>query len=83
MVPDFVFFTVYPTFQTPCMCLMSVYNLKTCNIVFTHYNSGGRGLQPSLSESYISYCTTVRGPDILRNVIVFGYVAFYQINTFL
>ena len=28
-----------------------------------------------------SYCTTVRGPDILHNVIFSGYVTFYQINT--
>ena len=28
------------------------------------------------------YYTTVRGPDILRNVAVSGYVKFYQINKF-
>jgi len=39
-----------------------------------------QGLQNFLSEGHISYYTTVRGPDILRNVIVSGYVAFYQIN---
>jgi len=31
-------------------------------------------LQTSLSEGHISYYTTVRGPDILRNVIVSGHV---------
>jgi len=30
----------------------------------------------------MSHCTTVQGPDILRNVIVSGYVAFYQICKF-
>jgi len=30
----------------------------------------------------MSYYTTVRGPDILRNVIVSGYVTFYQISKF-
>ena len=33
-----------------------------------------------LSEGHISYYTTVRGPDILRNVVVSEYVTFYQIN---
>jgi len=35
-----------------------------------------------LSEGHISYCTTVRGPDILRNVIVPEDVTFHQINKF-
>ena len=39
-----------------------------------------RGLQTFLSEDHTSYYTTVRGPDTLLNVIVSGYVAFYQIN---
>jgi len=30
----------------------------------------------------ISYYATVRGPDILRNVIVSGYVTFNQFNKF-
>ena len=39
------------------------------------------------SENFLSECciicyTTVRGPDILRNVVVSGNVAFYQINKF-
>jgi len=29
-----------------------------------------RGLQTFLPENHTSYCTAVRGPDILRNVIV-------------
>jgi len=33
-------------------------------------------------EDHISYYTTVRGPDILCNVIVSGYAAFHQINNF-
>jgi len=41
-----------------------------------------RGLQTFLPESHISYFITVRGPDILRNVIVSGYVAFYLTNKF-
>jgi len=35
-----------------------------------------------LPEGHISYYTTIRGPGILRIVIVSGYVRFYQINKF-
>jgi len=35
-----------------------------------------------VGEGYKSYCTTIRGPDILPNVIVLGYVTFYQISTY-
>jgi len=35
-----------------------------------------RGLQTFSSEGHISYYTTFRGPDILRNVIVLGYATF-------
>jgi len=38
------------------------------------------GIQTFLSEGRVSFYATVRGPDILRNVIVLGYVTFYQIN---
>jgi len=41
------------------------------------YNSG---LQTFLSEDHITYYTTFREQDILRNVIVSGYLAFYQIT---
>jgi len=41
---------------------------------------GSRDLQTFLSKSYICNYTTVREPDILRNVIVSGYVTFYRIN---
>jgi len=45
------------------------------------YNINGirldQGLQTFLSEGRISYCATFGRPDILRNVIVSGYVAFY------
>jgi len=40
------------------------------------------GLFKIFGRDHISYCTTVRGPDVLRNVIFSGYVTFYQINTF-
>jgi len=33
-----------------------------------------------LTEGHISYYTTVRGPDIFCNVMISGYVTFYQIN---
>jgi len=36
-----------------------------------------QGLQTFLSGDHISYNTTVRGQDILRNVIVSGYIAFH------
>jgi len=42
-----------------------------------------RDLQTFLSEGHISYYTQLRGLDILRDVIVSGYLTFYQINTFL
>jgi len=35
-----------------------------------------QGLQTFLPEGHISYHTTVRGPDISRNVIFYGYVTF-------
>ena len=38
-----------------------------------------QGLQIFLS---VSHYTTVRGPEILRNWIVSGYVTFYEINKF-
>jgi len=41
-----------------------------------------QGLQTFLSGDHIRYYTTVRGQDILRNVIVSGYIAFHQINKF-
>jgi len=40
-----------------------------------------QGSSNFLGEGHISYCTTIRGLDILRNVIFSGYVTF-QINTF-
>jgi len=43
-------------------------------------NGKDRSLQAFLSGGYISYYTTVRGSDILRNVTVSGYVTFYKIN---
>jgi len=50
------------------------------------YNINGirldQGSPIFLSEGRISYYTTFGRPDILRNVIVSGYVAFYQINKF-
>jgi len=36
----------------------------------------------NFGRDYISYCTTVREPDILRNVFFSGYVIFYQMNPF-
>jgi len=34
-------------------------------------------------EDHTNYCTTVRGVDILRNVIFSEYITIYQINRFL
>jgi len=42
-----------------------------------------RGFQMFSSEGHISYYTKVRGSDILRNVIVSGYVTFYQVKKLL
>jgi len=42
-----------------------------------HYRSLSHGLQTFSSEGHISYHTTVRDPDILRNVIVSAYITFY------
>jgi len=38
------------------------------------------GLQMFLSEGHLSCYRTIRGPDILGNVIVLGYVTFYRSN---
>ena len=40
-----------------------------------------RGLQTFLFKGHISYYTTVRGPDILRNLIASGYVKLYMLNS--
>jgi len=50
--------------------------------VTVYRNSYTPGLFKFLGENHINYCTTVRGLDILRNVIFSRYVTFYQINTF-
>ena len=41
-----------------------------------------KSLQTFLTEDHISHYTSVRWPDILRNVIISGYVTFYQISKF-
>jgi len=51
-------------------------------INFVFFFSITQGLQTFLSKDHISYYPTVRGPYILRNVIVSGYVAFYQFTNF-
>jgi len=40
------------------------------------------GHQTFLSEGHITYYRTCRRPNVLRNVVVSGFVAFYQINKF-
>jgi len=45
-------------------------------------NIQNRGVQTFALEGHISYCATFQGPDILHNVIVLGYVTFYQIKNF-
>jgi len=50
---------------------------------FTYVSAEGSPISKVfLSEGHISYYTLVPGPDILRNVIVVGYVTFFQINKF-
>jgi len=46
------------------------------------FNYLDQGLQTFLSESHITYYTTVQGPDILCIVIVLRYVTFHKINKF-
>jgi len=41
-----------------------------------------QGSSKFLGEDQISNCLTVRGPDILCNVIFSVYATFYHINTF-
>jgi len=57
-------------------------NFLFCRTVSEVFNSHakGQGSPKFLSEVHITYYTTLQGPDILRNEIVSGYVAFYQIN---
>jgi len=64
--------------------------LAACGSVLKYWLAQGhlcisldQGLQTFLSEGYLSYDTTRRGPDVLRNVIVSGDVTFYQIKKFL
>jgi len=64
--------------RAPCIywvCLHSY--LFQWNYVVSDYS---RDLQTFCSEARISHCTTVRGPDVLCNVIFSWYVTFYQIN---
>jgi len=49
----------------------------TSSPLFTH------GSPNFLPEDHISYYTTYRGPGVLLNVIVLGYVTFYHINKLL
>jgi len=56
--------------------------LVDASVTVYHSNHIDQGSPDFLGEDHISYCTTVRGTDILRNVIFSGYVSFYQINTF-
>jgi len=44
---------------------------------------GTRDLQTFMSEGRRSCYTTVRGPNIIHNVIFSGYVTYHQSNTFL
>jgi len=44
--------------------------------------SCSRGLHTFLPEGHISYYTTAGGPNILHNVIVSGYISFYQPTDF-
>jgi len=46
------------------------------------YRTGASKLFHPRVTKVISYYTTVRGSDILRNVIVSGYVTFFQIKKF-
>jgi len=39
-------------------------------------------LKSLVTPLHTSYFTTVLGPDILRNVIVSGYVTFHQVTKF-
>jgi len=41
-----------------------------------------QGLQTFLYDDHISCYTKVQRPDILRNVIVLVYIAFYEANKF-
>ena len=51
--------------------------LSSYTIILFH-----KGSTSFLCDGHISYYQTVRGTDTLRNVIVSGYVTFYQINIF-
>ena len=43
---------------------------------------GNKDLQTFLSEGHIGQYRTCRGPDVLRDVIVAGYVILYKVNKF-
>ena len=53
--------------------------LRVCDCQSNSYRPGRFEF---FGRDHISYCTTVRGPDILRNVTFSGYATFYQFNTF-
>jgi len=58
--------------------------LMTSNLLTAILFHSSRSGSPNvLSEGRISYFITYRGQDVLRTVIVLGYVPFYQINKIL
>ena len=65
--------------------LPRIFQIRVKNDFVTHFKRVAlkQGLQIFLLEGHISYYTTVRGRDLLRNVIVSWFVTFYRINKFL
>jgi len=54
-------------------------NLECSNTFIVLYQGSPNSF---VRGSHIVYYTTIRGPDILRILIVLGYVTFYEINQF-
>jgi len=53
---------------------------KTYAKLWSAWSLQDRVLQTFLSEGHISYYITLPWRDMIRNVVVLGYITFYQIN---
>jgi len=69
-----------------CATSSSFHTVLLIASTFSHFRGmvdyPSQGPPNFLSKDHISCCTTVQGPDILRNGIVSEYVTFYQIKIF-
>jgi len=69
--------TTLSLFECSCGVLGSTRDISLLKYAMFSLEQGSPNF---LSEGHVIYYTTVREPDLLRNMIVSGYVTSYQIN---